>query len=346
MILHFFYIPLICRSVIAFFLGLLFFLILGRRVVGYLKVKGMVDRFRSYSPLTHKSKKGTPSGGGLFILFCLGISFFLLGDIFNPYIYLALLATFCLGFVGFVDDVVKKLRETSQGLSIKNKLSIQLGVSAFIIFFIYHLFPQNSTLITIPFTHSQMELGVFYFPLAVFIILSSSNAVNLTDGLDGLAAGCMIVPAATFIIISLIQGDAGLASFFNKTYLPGSGELVFFWCALLGALLGFLGYNRYPAVLFMGEVGSGALGSALGVSAILLKAELLLLLIGGVFVIEALSVVLQVIRYRLTGRRVFRMTPLHHHFELGGLKEAQIVTGFWIASFIFSIAALLSIVYF
>lgn len=346
MIVHILNIPLVFRSGIAFLLCLLLFLILGKKVARWLGGKGIVDYFRLDSPSTHESKKGTPSGAGLFILLCLGLSFFLLGDIFNRYTYIPLFATFCMGFSGLADDMIKKMRGSSRGLSIKVKLLLQLGVLVPVALFTYHLITEISTQIRVPFTHFQIELGIFYFPVVVFIILGSSNAVNLTDGLDGLAAGCMIAPAAIFIVISVIRGDMNLSSFFNRTYLPGVGELAFFWCALLGALLGFLRYNRYPAELFMGGVGSEALGGALGISAILLKEELLLLLIGGVFVVEALSVILQVIFYRLEGRRVFKMTPLHHHFELRGLKESRIVTGFWTASVLLCSAAFLSIALF
>ncbi len=197
----------------------------------------------------------------------------------------------------------------------------------------------------IPFTSLQIELGLIYFVLVVCIILGSSNAVNISDGLDGLAAGCMIAPAATFIAISFIQQDFHLSTFVNGIYFLEMRELAFFWCTLLGAILGFLKYNRYPAAMFMGGVGSESLGGALGISAVLLKKELLLLIIGGVFVVEALSVGLQIISFRLTGKRIFKMAPIHHHFELSGLEESQIVSRFWIASFLFSTVAFLSIIF-
>jgi len=210
---------------------------------------------------------------------------------------------------------------------------------------IYYFYGEINTCLIIPFTHFKIDLGFSYFILITFMILSSSNAVNVTDGLDGLAAGCAIAPAAILVAISLVQSNVNLSSFFNRPYLPGSGELIFFWCAFSGALLGFLKYNRFPAKMFMGGVGSEALGGALGISAILLKAELLFLFIGGIFVIEILSVGIQVTSYRLTGKRVFKMTPLHHHFELSGLKETRIVTSFWVISALFSVIAFLSIIY-
>ncbi len=345
MILYFIPISLVYRSVIAFFLTFLFFLLTGKRIIRWLEKKEMVDYFRLNSPLRHKSKKGTPSGGGIFILLFLGVIFFLLGDISNHYIYLVFFVTFCLGFIGFTDDIAKKLRKNSRGLSTRFKLVLQTTVAIVAALLIYYFYGEINTCLIIPFTHFKMDLGFSYFILITFMILSSSNAVNVTDGLDGLAAGCAIAPAAILVAISLVQSNVNLSSFFNRPYLPGSGELIFFWCAFSGALLGFLKYNRFPAKMFMGGVGSEALGGALGISAILLKAELLFLFIGGIFVIEILSVGIQVTSYRLTGKRVFKMTPLHHHFELSGLKETRIVTSFWVISALFSVIAFLSIIY-
>lgn len=345
MILKLVFIPLIYRSGIGFFLSLSLSLLLGKKVISWLKEKEMIDYFRLYSPSRHKSKRGTPSGGGVLILLCLGVTFFLLGDISNRYIYLVLFTVFCLGLVGLVDDIIKKLRKSSRGLSTKIKLALQSGVCFAVVFLIYCIYPEVSTRVEIPFTSLQIELGLIYFVLVVCIILGSSNAVNISDGLDGLAAGCMIAPAATFIAISFIQQDFHLSTFVNGIYFLEMRELAFFWCTLLGAILGFLKYNRYPAAMFMGGVGSESLGGALGISAVLLKKELLLLIIGGVFVVEALSVGLQIISFRLTGKRVFKMAPIHHHFELSGLEESQIVSRFWIASFLFSTVAFLSIIF-
>jgi len=344
MIIQFLSIPFFYKIGIGFFISFLFSLLLGKKTIAWLKEKGMVDYFRVYSPSTHREKKGTPSGGGVLILLSVGITFLLLGDFSNRYVLPAIVGTFCFGFLGLLDDLIKKFKRSSHGLSIKTKLVIQTIASFGIVFFIYYSYPRISTGVQVPFFHFQIELGFFYFVLAVFIILSSSNAVNISDGLDGLAAGCIIAPAISFILFSLLQGSSYISSFLNWVYLPGSRELAFFWCVLLGALLGFLKYNKYPAKMFMGGIGSESLGGALGISAILLKKEILLLIIGGVFVVEALSVILQVISYRLTGKRVFKMAPLHHHFELKGLKESQIVWGFWIASILFSVLAFLSII--
>jgi len=341
---QFFSLPLIFRMIGAFFLSLTLFLLLSREFLLWLKKKGMVDYFRTDSPSSHQKKKGTPTGGGLLLLFCIMVSFFLLGDNFTQYIFLSLLTTFYLGLAGFLDDIIKRFRKSSRGLPGKVKLLLQMGIALFLGLYIY----LNSTLTTwvqIPFTNFQIELNFIYILLVLFIILGSANAVNLSDGLDGLTAGCIISPAIVFILLAYIQGDATFSSIFNRPYLPGAGELGVFWCAVLGAIVGFLRYNRYPAKMFMGGVGSEALGGILGISAILLKGELLLLLIGGVFIAEALSVIIQVTSFQLTGRRVFKMTPLHHHFELKGVKESKIVAGFWIVSALFSIVALTSLFY-
>jgi len=345
MIYGIFSFPFLYRIIIAFFVSFLFSLVLGKKFITLLKKGEMVDHFRSYSPSTHRAKKGTPTGGGILILLSLVVVFLLFGDLSNFYGIFALFATLSFGFAGFVDDLVKKRRKNSKGLSIKEKLLLQTFL-CFCILILYFLLLKPSTWIYIPFIHFKLEMGIFYFLFAMFVILSSSNAVNLTDGLDGLAAGCMIAPAGVFTLFSLIHGSLECSSFFNLEYFPGSEELGFFWCVLAGAISGFLRYNRYPARMFMGGVGSESLGGALGMSAILLKKELLLLILGGVFVIEGLSVLLQVISYRLTGRRIFRMAPLHHHFELKGIGEVQIVRAFWLASFLFSFIAFLSFIFF
>jgi len=344
MIYHFYFLPLIIRMGIAFLFSLSLFLFFGKLLIRWLKKSGMVDYFRAYSPLTHESKKGTPTGGGLLLLFCVGVSFFLFGDYFSFYSYLFLFIIFYFGIIGFVDDVIKKHTKSSKGIPVKIRLLLQTAGAIFLGILLY-LNPVTGSYVIVPFLNLQVNLNIFYFILVWCIILGSSNAVNLSDGLDGLAAGSMIAPGIVFIILAYIQGSHFLSSFFNRVYIPGSGELGFLWSALLGSLIGLLWYNRYPARIFMGGVGSESLGGVLGVSAVLLKADILLLIIGGVFVVEALSVIIQVISYRLTGKRVFKMAPFHHHLELNGLKEPQIVNRFWIASTLLSGVALMSIIW-
>lgn len=341
-VFQFFSLPLIFRMVGAFFLSLIFFLLLGRRFLIWMKKKGMVDYFRVYSPSTHKNKRGTPTGGGLLILLCMMVSFFLLSDGFTHYVFLILLTTIYLGLVGFLDDIIKRSRRSSRALSGKVKLLLQTVIAFFLGVYLYFNSPFNRW-VNVPFTHLQIELSALYIVLVILIVVGSTNAFNLSDGLDGLAAGCIIAPAAVLIFLAYVQEDASFSSLIGRPYLPGVGEIGIFWCALLGAIVGFLQYNKYPAKLFMGGVGSEALGGALGISVVLLKAELLLLIIGAIFIAEALSVILQVIIFQLKGKRIFKMTPLHHHFELKGMKEPKIVAGFWVTSVIFSIGGLLSL---
>ncbi len=343
MIANFLALSLISRMILAFFLSFFFSLLFGKTLIVTLKKKGMVDYFRIDSPSSHQSKKGTPTGGGLLILLCLGISFLLFGKDYNEYVLLALFTIFYLGGVGLLDDVLKKFRKSSQGLSGKIKLLFQTALSFFVAFYIYY-FEKTSTSLQIPFLNFHLDLHFAYIFLVISIILGSSNAVNLTDGLDGLVAGCMIGPAIIFILLGYLQENVifSFPSFlFTRTF--ASGELAFIWSALLGSILGFLWYNRYPAKMFMGGVGSEALGGALGISVILLKVELFLLIFGGVFVAEALSVILQVISYKTRGKRIFKMTPLHHHFELSGMDEPKIVAGFWTVSAILSGIALVGL---
>ncbi len=334
--------PLIFRMGFAFFISLLLFLFLGRRFIIWLKRIQMVDYFRVYSPSTHKVKVGTPTGGGLLVLFCLMISMLLMTENFNIYVLLILITAFYMGWIGFMDDLIKRFRKNSRGFSGKVKLLLQSAIGIFLGFYIYRtsIIP---TWVSVPFSDIKLELNWIY-PVAFFlIILGSTNSVNLSDGLDGLTAGCMIGPAIVFIVLAYIQVDKTLSSAFNLPYISGIGEVGIFWCALLGALSGFLRYNKYPARLFMGGVGSEFLGGVLGISAVFLKAELLLMFVGIVFILEALSVIIQVVSFRLRGKRIFKMTPLHHHFELKGMKEKQIVFNFWIISGIFSLIGVMSI---
>lgn len=337
---------LVSRMGASFFLSLLLFLLLSKAFLAYSKEKGMVDYFRLYSPSSHQSKKGTPTGGGLIILFCLAVSLFVFGKRWNGLIFIATLTIFYLGGVGAIDDLIKKHRRSSRGLSGKMKLLFQLGIALFVVLYLFYGMGKETGIVQIPFTDSRINIGLLYIPFAVSIILGSSNAVNLTDGLDGLAAGCMITPAIIFILLGYIQEDALFASLTGRVYLPGSGEISFLWCTLLGAMLGFLWYNRYPARMFMGGVGSEALGGALGVSAILLKVELFLLIFGGIFVAEAISVIIQVLFYQTQRRRIFKMTPLHHHFEIKGWEERRIVNKFWITSTLLGVTALFALFFF
>lgn len=278
---------------------------------------------RDDGPRRHLEKAGTPTMGGLVFLFAAVGSLAILAPFTGP-VYLALLVTLGSGFIGWLDDYAKVSKARSLGIKARNKLFGQLLITLVLVFFLYRM--GYSTSIGIPFTGYVIDLG-FLYPVFIFLMISGfSNAVNLTDGIDGLAAGTSIVSLMAFLILSSIYGLQDIA---------------FFCAALIGGCFGFLIFNLHPARIFMGDVGSLALGGSLAAVAVLTKAELSLLIIGFVFVAETVSVIVQVISFRLTGRRVFLMSPLHHHFELKGWSEWQIVTGFWGAAFIFAVIALM-----
>jgi phospho-N-acetylmuramoyl-pentapeptide-transferase len=278
--------------------------------------------------------------GGTLILLALCLSTVLLADISNFYVGVALLATIGFGVIGFADDYLKLKRKNSRGLSAKTKLFAQIAVALSAALALY-VYPHFSTVIGIPFLKNvQPDLGLWYVPFAVLVIVGASNAVNLTDGLDGLAIGPVIVAAGTYGVIAYLTGHLKFAEYLQVPYVAGVGELSIFCAAILAAGLGFLWFNAYPAQMFMGDVGSLSLGAALGVMAIMTKNEILLVVIGGVFVVEALSVIFQVVSFKLRRKRVFLMAPIHHHYELKGWPEPQIIVRFWIISIICSLLAL------
>jgi phospho-N-acetylmuramoyl-pentapeptide-transferase len=268
---------------------------------------------------------------------------FLWADIFNQYIILASLGTLWLGLTGFVDDYLKQVRKKSKGLSAKAKLisQVALGLSLGVVLF---LNPHINTKIDVPFLKDvSWNLGVFYIFFVVLVIAGSSNAVNLTDGLDGLAVGIVIMVAIAFSILSYVTGNIRFSDYLLIPYIPGSGELTVFCASILGAGLGFLWFNCYPATIFMGDVGSLALGGALGIVAILLKKELLLIIVGGIFVVEAFSVILQVCSFRLTKKRIFKIAPLHHHFQFLNWPENKVIVRFWIIASLLSLLTLVTL---
>ena len=297
----------------------------------------------------HESKKGTPTMGGVLILFSLTLACVLWARPTNPFLWLALGSTLALGTLGFCDDYAKVRKKSSGGLSGRKKLLVQGGVAAGVAGALM-LNPQTreaALKLQIPFVREEFFLmhlpvwaAILFF---VFIIVGSSNAVNLTDGLDGLASGCLLTVALVLGIFAYLSSHAKLASYLFLPRVPGGEELVIFCAALFGAALGFLWFNCHPARVFMGDTGSLALGGAVAVVAICINQELLLAIIGGVFVMEAVSVILQVLSFKLTGRRIFAMSPLHHHFELRGWSETAVVTRFWILSAVFALAGLASL---
>ena len=314
--------------------------LLGPWLIRSLTEKQIGQQIREDGPASHSSKAGTPTMGGTLILLALTVSTLMLADIGNSYVVLALLGTVAFGVIGFLDDYLKLSRKSSKGLSPRLKLFLQLGV-AFVIGTVLYFYPRFSTEIGFPFIKNiRPNLGLFYIPFAMLVIVGASNAVNLTDGLDGLAIGPVMVASATYGVIAYLTGNIRNAEYLQIPYVAGVGELSVFCAALVAAGLGFLWYNAYPAQMFMGDVGSLALGGALGILAVMTKNELLLIIIGGVFVMEALSVIFQVASYKLRRKRVFLMAPIHHHYELKGWKEPQIIVRFWIISFVCAVVGL------
>ena len=320
--------------------ALLISFLLGPRLIRALTQKHIGQHIRDDGPASHAVKAGTPTMGGALILLALTFSTLLLGDIGNRYVLLALLATVGAGLVGFVDDYLKLTRRNSKGLPPRAKLLGQFTM-AFVVALALYYMPKFSTEISLPFIKNfRPDLGVLYVPFAMFVIVGASNAVNLTDGLDGLAIGPVMVAAGTYAVIAYITGHMKLAEYLQIPYVAGVGELSVFCAAVVAAGLGFLWYNAYPAQMFMGDVGSLALGAALGAVAVMTKNEILLIIVGGVFVVEALSVIFQVASYKLRRKRVFLMAPIHHHYELKGWKEPQIIVRFWIIAFICAVIGL------
>jgi phospho-N-acetylmuramoyl-pentapeptide-transferase len=328
------------RAALAALMALLVSFLLGPYLIRSLAAKQMGQPIREDGPATHTAKAGTPTMGGALIILALSLSTVLLADIGNLYIKLALFVTAGFGVVGFVDDSLKLRRKSSRGLPARTKLVAQVGV-AFVAAAILYRQPFFSTFLAVPFFKNiRPDLGLWYIPFAMLVIVGASNAVNLTDGLDGLAIGPVMTAAATYAFVAYVTGHLKLAEYLQIPYVAGVGELSIFCATVVAAGLGFLWFNTYPAQMFMGDVGSLALGAALGIVAVMTKNEILLVIVGGVFVIEALSVIFQVVSYKLRRKRVFLMAPIHHHYELKGWPEPQIIVRFWIISIICALVAL------
>ncbi|MBI2879563.1 MAG: phospho-N-acetylmuramoyl-pentapeptide-transferase [Candidatus Rokubacteria bacterium] len=315
-------------------------ILLGPWLIRKLKALQIGETIRTEGPAAHRAKAGTPTMGGLLILAAIFGASLLWGNLGNRLVWVVILVTAGLGTIGFLDDYLKLTRR--RPLKIREKFSAQsalaLGAGAYL-----YLFPTDgaTTRLVVPFVKGWVpDLGAVYILFAALLIVAASNAVNLTDGLDGLAMGPIIIAGVAFAALSYVAGHAVLSEYLFILKVRGAGELTVFCGALVGASIGFLWFNCYPAQVFMGDVGSLALGGAIGTLAVLSKAELLLPFIGGLFVIEAGSVILQVASFRLTGKRIFRMAPLHHHFELGGWPEPKVVIRFWIVSFLLALLAL------
>ncbi len=298
------------------------------------------ETIREDTPERHRMKKGTPTMGGLVILASLVGSTLLWTNLRSRYVWVAILTTVGFGMIGFADDLTK-LR-TKKGLTARSKFLLQVLLAFGVLQIVFWQAPENwAPVLAIPFLKGWLvPLGWWWIPFAMLVVIGASNAVNLTDGLDGLAVGPIIMAAGAFGVIAYLTGNFRAADYLKILNVKGAGDLTVFCGALIGAAIGFLWFNCHPAEIFMGDVGSLALGGAIGVLAVLTKAELLLPLIGGLYVVEATSVILQVASFKLTGRRIFRMAPLHHHYELAGWAEPKIVVRFWIVSFALALLAL------
>ena len=331
------------RSGGAFLTALLISFIMGPRVIAWLKSKqGEGQPIRSDGPEGHLKKKGTPTMGGFLILMALSISTLVWMDLSNGFVWVTLFVTMGFGLVGFADDYRKLTRRSHKGVSGRQRLVIEAAIAGLAAIAIVQLTGEGlSTKFALPFLKNALfDLGIFFVPVAMFVVVGASNSVNLTDGLDGLAIVPAMIAAASFGLIAYLAGNVVYANYLQIHHVPGTGELLVFCAALIGAGLGFLWFNAPPAMVFMGDTGSLAIGAALGVISVITKNEVVLAIIGGVFVLETVSVIVQVASFKLTGKRVFRMAPIHHHFEKKGWHEPTIVIRFWIIASILAIVGL------
>lgn len=341
------------RATYAAITALVISFIFGPIIIRLLKKKGLAQVIREDGPDTHQEKSGTPTMGGIIIIIATVIPTLLWADLTNRFIYILLFSTVWLGFFGFIDDYLKIKYRNSKGLKARYKILGQLILGLVVFGFMYienypievrwlpNFQKDLHFAITVPFLKNVfINIGPFYLILVLLIIIGSSNSVNLTDGLDGLAAGTAVLVIGTLAIFAYIAGNVKFSTYLQFVYIPDIGEISVFLAALAGAVMGFLWYNVYPAEVFMGDVGSLTIGGLIGVVAVLIKIELLLVIIGGLFVLEAMSVILQVSSYKLRKKRIFKMAPLHHHFELKGWKEPKVVVRFWIIAIMMALIAL------
>jgi phospho-N-acetylmuramoyl-pentapeptide-transferase len=318
--------------------------VIGPHLIGWLKTwQKQGQPIRTDGPESHVlTKKGTPTMGGFLILLAVAVSTLLWADLRDHYVWITLLVTLSYGLIGFLDDFLKVSKRNPKGLPGKTKLLFQITIAAIAAFWVMAVQPADlSGTLAVPFfKHLLLHLGWFFIPFAAFVIVGSSNAVNLTDGLDGLAIVPVMIAAGVFSLIAYLVGHAIFANYLQLHYVPGTGELAVFCGALIGGGLGFLWFNAPPAMVFMGDTGSLAMGGALGTIAVVTKHELVLAIVGGLFVLETISVIVQVLSYKMTGKRVFRMAPLHHHFEKKGWAEPTVVIRFWIIAGILALIGL------
>ena len=331
------------RAMAAFLVAFVFVLVFEPMFIRWLKERGIKGQpIRDDGPSAHGVKQGTPTMGGLVIVVAVAFATLLFADLTNLYVWLSLIVMSAFAWLGFVDDWRKITQQNSKGLSERAKLLSQCGIAAF--GGLSLLIMGFSTDLAVPYlTELSFGLGLFFLPFVVLVVVGTSNAVNLTDGLDGLAIGPVMTVALTYALFAYLTGHAHLSDYLNLHHVAGAGELAILLSALMAAGLGFLWYNTFPAQVFMGDTGALALGGLLGFVAVIVKHELILVLAGGIFVIEAMSVLIQRYSYKLTGKRVFRMAPIHHHYELKGWAEPKIIVRFWIISIVLALVSLTSL---
>ena len=330
------------RTALAVFTAMALSLVIGPKIINWLRKISVTQQIRDDGPQTHLKKTGTPTMGGIIIIVSILFAMLLWGDLGNIYVWIVLISLVGYGGIGLLDDYLKVIRKNPKGLRAWYKFGAQI-LLALVIGVILYKNPNDPfrSVLSIPFFKRWLiELGWFYIPFSVLVIVGSSNAVNLTDGIDGLAIGLVGVAALANMVLVYISGNANFAQYLQVLYLQGTGELTVFCGAMLGAALGFLWFNSYPAEVFMGDVGSLGLGGALGTLAVITKHEIVLAIVGGIFVIETFSVVFQVASFKLTGKRIFKMAPIHHHFELKGWHESKVIVRFWIVGIMLALLSL------
>lgn len=335
------------RTGAAIFTSFFLTLLIGPAVVRKLRSYKIQQIEREYGPASHLSKSGTPTMGGILIFISLLVSVLLWGRLDNSYIWLLMFTTVALGFAGVMDDYTKLVKKNPEGMKSSVKLAIQLFTAIVVVGYLAINPPngQYATSLIIPYMSNMfINLSVFYFAFAMLVVVGTSNATNLTDGLDGLASGCMVFTAVTYGIFAYVAGNFNFADYLKIIYVPGAGEITVFMGALIGACMGFLWFNAYPAQVFMGDTSSLFLGGVIGTAALCVKQELLLPIAGGLFLLETLSVVLQMGYFKLThGKRLFKMAPIHHHFELQGIPEPKVIVRFWIVGVVLMLISLASL---
>jgi phospho-N-acetylmuramoyl-pentapeptide-transferase len=330
------------RTSLAILTALFLSLILGPWIIGKLKKFSFTQQIRDDGPKAHLGKAGTPTMGGILIILSILFSVLMWGDLRNIYVWTMIVSLAGFGAIGFADDYLKIYRQNHKGLRAYQKFGLQIALALLIGVFLY-MNPKDpyTDVLSVPFFKRWLfDLGWVYIPFSLIVMVGSSNAVNLTDGIDGLAIGLVAVAVLANGVLVYLSGHKGLAQYLQVLYLPGTGELTVFCGAMFGAALGFLWFNSYPADVFMGDVGSLGLGGSLGTLAVITKHEIVLAIVGGIFVIETISVMMQVASFKLTGKRIFRMAPIHHHFELKGWPEPKVIVRFWIVGIILALLSL------